>query len=62
VGGPGPWELAGRPDEEDQVHVERSRIRLLIGGAALMLTLVTGIRSRARAAPLPGVTVYKSPT
>ena len=58
----GTRELAGRPDEEDQVHVERSRIRLLTGGAALMLTLVTGIRSRARAEPLPGITVYKSPT
>ena len=44
------------------MHVERSRIRLLTGGAALMLTLVTGIRSRARAEPLPGITVYKSPT
>ena len=44
------------------MHVERSRIGLLTGGAALVLTLVTGIRSRARAAPLPGITVYKSPT
>lgn len=42
--------------------VERSRIRLLIGGAAAMLTLATGIRSHARAESLPGVTVYKSPT
>ena len=44
------------------MNVERSRIRLLTGGAAVMLTLVTGIRSPARAEPLPGITVYKSPT
>ena len=44
------------------MHVERSRIRLLAGGAALVLTLTTGITTRVRSAPLPGVTVYKSPT
>jgi hypothetical protein len=43
------------------VKVERSRITLLIGGAAAVLFLATGIRSRARAEPLPGITVYKSP-
>jgi hypothetical protein len=52
----------GGPHEEDQVNVERSRITLLTGGAALMLTLATGLWARARAEPLPGVTVYKSPT
>jgi hypothetical protein len=44
------------------VNVERSRIRLLTGGAALMLTLTSGIRSRTRAESLPEITVYKSPT
>jgi hypothetical protein len=44
------------------VSVERSRIRLLAGGGALVLALATGIRSRAGSQPLPGVTVYKSPT
>lgn len=44
------------------MNVERSRITLVTGGAALALTLATGIRSRARSEPLPGVTVYKSPT
>jgi hypothetical protein len=44
------------------VKVERSRIRLLTGGAAMMLTLVAGMRSHARAEPLPGITVFKSPT
>jgi hypothetical protein len=48
--------------EEDHVNVERSRIRLLTGGAAAMLTLATGIRSWARADALPGITVYKTPT
>ena len=43
------------------MHVERSRIRLLTGGAALMLTLVTGIRSRARAEPLPGSPSTRAP-
>jgi hypothetical protein len=44
------------------VKVERSRIRLLTGGAAAVLTLATGFWSWARAEPLPGVTVYKNPT
>jgi hypothetical protein len=43
--------------------IERSRITLLAGGAAFTLTLVGGIRSIAGSVPpLPGVTVYKSPT
>ncbi len=50
------------PDEEDQVNVERSRIRLLTGGAALLVALTVGGRSRARSESLPGITVYKSPT
>jgi hypothetical protein len=51
-----------RLDQEDQVHVERSRIRLLTGGAALLVTLTVGARSRARPESLPGITIYKSPT
>lgn len=42
--------------------IERSRITLLAGGTAFALTLVGGIRSIAGSAPLPSVTVYKSPT
>ena len=44
------------------MNVERSRIRLLTGAAALMVTLAVGARGRARSEPLPGITVYKSPT
>lgn len=44
------------------MNVERSRITLLTGGAAFSLALTTGIWSLARSEPLPGVTVYKSPT
>jgi hypothetical protein len=40
--------------------VERSRIALLTGFAAL--ALAGGTSSRARAQSLPEVTVYKSPT
>jgi hypothetical protein len=47
---------------EGDVSVERSRIRLLAGSVALAFTLATGLRSRAASEPLPGVTVYKSPT
>jgi hypothetical protein len=42
------------------MNVDRSRIALLAGAAALALT--GGVRSSARAEPMPGVTVYKSPT
>ena len=42
--------------------IERSRITLLAGGAALALALITGNRSTARSEPLPDITVYKSPT
>ena len=42
--------------------VERSRITLLVSGAAFALTLASGTRRRARSESLPGVTVYKSPT
>jgi hypothetical protein len=51
-----------RSHEEDQVNVERSRITLLAGGAALLVTLTVETRSRARSESLPGITVYKSPT
>jgi hypothetical protein len=44
------------------VNVERSRIRLLTGAAALLVTLTAGARSRARSESLPGITIYKSPT
>lgn len=50
------------PCLEERMNVERSRITLLTGGAAFALALTTGIWSRARSEPLPGVTVYKSPT
>lgn len=46
----------------DCVNVERSRIGLLAGAAALALSLTTGTRSHAAAEPLPGITVYRSPT
>ena len=42
--------------------VRRSRITLLAGGAAFVLSLATGRRRLARSESLPGVTVYKSPT
>ena len=42
------------------MSIERSRIRMLAGAAALVLG--SGIRSLAAAAPLPGVTVHKDPT
>lgn len=50
------------PCLEERMNVERSRITLLTGGAAFALALTTGIWSLARSEPLPGVTVYKSPT
>lgn len=40
--------------------VERSRIALLTGAAAV--ALASGLPSPARPQPLPEVTVYKSPT
>jgi|SoiMetStandDraft_2_1073263.scaffolds.fasta_scaffold4048685_1 hypothetical protein len=43
------------------MNVERSRIRLLTGGLAFAVIVTSG-RARAGAAPLPAVTVYKSPT
>lgn len=44
------------------MHVERSRIALLVGGTALALELTTRIGSVARSEPLPEITVYKAPT
>jgi hypothetical protein len=44
------------------MSVERSRLRLLAGGAATLLLGLAGGRRPAGAAPLPGVTVYKDPT
>jgi hypothetical protein len=46
----------------DEGNVHRSRRRLLVGGVALAFTLTAGMRSRAGAAPLPEVTVYKAPS
>jgi hypothetical protein len=42
--------------------IERSRITLLAGGAALAITLATRRWARAAAGPAPAVTVYKNPT
>lgn len=44
------------------MSVERSRVIMLTGGAALALTLTTWLGSMARSEALPEVTVYKSPT
>ena len=44
------------------MNVERSRITLLTGAAALAFIVSIGLRTRARSDSLPGVTVYKSPT
>jgi hypothetical protein len=44
------------------MNVERSRISLLAGGAALALPLTTPIGSPAGSAALPEVSVYRSPT
>jgi hypothetical protein len=46
--------------ERRSMNIERSRIALLAGAAALALT--GGLWSPARSEPLPGITVYKSPT
>ncbi len=54
--------MTGERCREDGVRVERSRIKLLTGSVALAFTLGAGVRSRAGSEPLPGVTVYKSPT
>jgi len=54
-------ESAPRAELEDHVKVERSRITLLTGGAALALALATGVTTRARSEALPEVTVYRSP-
>jgi len=43
------------------MNVERSRIRMLAGAAALALS-GTGFRSHVAAAPRPAITVYKDPT
>ena len=51
-----------KPEVEDRVNVERWRIRMLVGAAALGLTLTIGSRSHAGSEPLPGMTVYKTPT
>jgi hypothetical protein len=42
--------------------VERSRIMLLMSGAAFALALASGTKRLAGAQSLPEVTVYKSPT
>jgi hypothetical protein len=42
--------------------VERSRITLMVGGAAFALALAGGTKRLARPESLPEVTVYKSPT
>ena len=42
------------------MSIDRSRIALLAGAAALILA--TGLPSAAGSQPLPGITVYKSPT
>ena len=42
--------------------VQRSRITLLVGGAAFALALASRTRRLAQSESLPGVTVYKSPT
>ena len=44
------------------MNVERSRITLVTGGAALLVTLAMGSRGRASVESRPGITVYKSPT
>lgn len=44
------------------MDVERSRLILLAGGAALAFTLTTRLGSVARSEPLAEVTLYKSPT
>jgi hypothetical protein len=53
----------GRPcTMTDHVKVERSRLRMLAGGAALALTLAIPMRSQAAPDSSPAITVYKSPT
>ncbi|MEX2146084.1 MAG: hypothetical protein WED01_03630 [Candidatus Rokuibacteriota bacterium] len=47
---------------KDHVNVERSRLRMLAGGAALVLGLGTPIRSHAGWGSRPAMMVYKSPT
>jgi hypothetical protein len=44
------------------MNVDRSRVRLLAGGAALAVMLATRSVSRAAAPGLPPVLVYKGPT
>lgn len=48
------------------MSIERSRITLLVGGGAFVLTLGTRLGAwaapRPVAAALPEITVYKSPT
>lgn len=44
------------------MHVERSRITLLTGSAALVVSIAAGLGRPVRAAGLPEVTVYRSPT
>lgn len=57
-------EMRRRLDDAPHVEgkVERSRIRLLTGGLAFAVSIATGRGTRAGSAPLPAVTVYKSPT
>ncbi|MGH7341218.1 MAG: hypothetical protein ACREKH_12070 [Candidatus Rokuibacteriota bacterium] len=49
-----------RGSERTSMNVERSRIALLAGAAAVAVT--GGLWSSARAQPLGEVTVYKGPT
>lgn len=46
----------------DHTKIERSRLRMLAGGAALALTLAIPIRSHGAPGSSPAITVYKSPT
>lgn len=44
------------------MNPDRSRLRFVIGGAALTVGLATPIGSVARGAPSRLITVYKNPT
>ena len=44
------------------MHVDRSRITLLVGGAAFTLGIAAHLRTPVGAAALPEVMVYRSPT
>ena len=44
------------------MYVERSRITLLVGGAAFTLGMAVGLPTPVGATGLPEVMVYRSPT